>query len=112
MTERFPLVARSVHSPLVSQKCPDRDVSAVFGCCVPVDAECFGDGIGCFAVCDSLIYLPPYFSGDAWASNALALRLGSSHPGSGAFANLLGLDLGQRGQQGEQDIAHKLVVGG
>jgi hypothetical protein len=33
--------------------------SAVFGCCVPVDAECFGDGIGCLACRDSLSDLLP-----------------------------------------------------
>src|SRR5262249_56134667 len=32
--------------------------------------------------------------------------------GWGGFGNLLGLDLGQRGQQGEQDIAHKFIIGG
>src|SRR5262249_24452296 len=34
-------------------------VSAVFGCCVPVDAECFGDGIGCLACRDPLSDLLP-----------------------------------------------------
>src|SRR5215471_2030542 len=74
---------RSVHSPLVSQRCRivmcalaafESDCalkfvneikisraleSAVFGCCVPVDAECFGDGIGCLACRDSLSDLLP-----------------------------------------------------
>src|SRR6516165_2684534 len=77
-----------------------------------VDPEGLGDGVGGLACRDSLSNLLSELVWDAWSTDALALCLGSSHAGSGALANLLGLDLGQRGQQGEQDIAHKLVVGG
>src|SRR5262249_51225377 len=80
--------------------------------CVPVYGVLFGEGMGCFARRDSPCYLVPKLPRDSWPSNALALCPGSSHSGSGALGYLLRLHLGQRGQQGEQDIAHKLVVGG
>ena len=86
--------------------------SGVLRRCVPIDTECLGYGIRRLACRDSLSDLLSQFRGDAWPTDALALRSGSSHAGLGAFGYLLRLDLGERGQQGEKDIAHKLVVGG
>src|SRR5262245_10151861 len=86
--------------------------SAVFSCRVPSDAECVGDGRGRLCCRDSPCYLVPKLPRDSWPPNALALCLGSSHSGPGALGYFLRLDLGQRGQQGEQDIAHELIIGG
>src|SRR5262249_55312410 len=86
--------------------------SGVFGRGMAVDTKGLGDGIGGLACRDSLSDLLSQLLWDAWSTHALALPLGSSPAGSGAFPYLLGLDLGQRGQQGEQDIAHKFIIGG
>jgi hypothetical protein len=86
--------------------------SGVLRRCVPIDTECLGYGIRRLACRDPLSDLLLYLQWDSWPTDALALRSGSSHAGSGAVGYLLRLDLGQRGQQGEKDIAHKLVVGG
>jgi hypothetical protein len=56
---------------------------------VPVDAECFGDGIGCFTCRHSPCYLVPKLPRDSRPSNALALCPGSSHSGSSALGYLL-----------------------
>ena len=86
--------------------------SGVFDRGMAVDTKGLGDGIGRFACRDSPCYLVPNLPRDSWPSNALALCPGSSHSGSGALGYFLRLDLGQRGQQGEQDIAHELIIGG
>jgi len=86
--------------------------SGVFDRGMAVDTKGLGDGIGRFACRDSPCYLVPKLPRDSWPPNALALCLGSSHSGPGALGYFLRLDLGQRGQQGEQDIAHELIIGG
>jgi hypothetical protein len=77
---------------------------------VLVDAKLLGHRVDGRACGEPRSDLTTHLRGKLRAADALPLSLGACHAGLHTGADLLELELGQRRQEGQQDIADELVV--